>query len=222
MTRRGSSTVTAVLLLASLPLMLYLAFLASPAASSEREVATLVQGACPAESVPALVQGRPRCLTIVQTCKRTLDPTFHRYAFHCHNGSLIRPASFAMRVNVGGHRLAISCRGRGRPTVISRVARARPPSPGSFSRPKSQRRRASAPTIARASGTASLADPRHCAGRESRRGSARPLGRSGHRPALRPRRLVTGRLLQSAVCEAIPRRGGRPRRSGRHTVRYSG
>ena len=118
MTKRGRSTVSAVLLLASLPLILYLTFLTSPAASSEREVATLAQEACAANSVPALVQGRPRCLRVGQKCKRTLDPTFHRYAFHCHKGRLARPTSFAMRVNVGGHRLAISCRGKGRPTVI--------------------------------------------------------------------------------------------------------
>jgi len=118
MTGRGSSIVTAVLLLASLPLILYLTFLTSPAASSEREVAILAPGACPAESVPALVQGRPRCLRVGQKCKRTLDLTFHRYAFHCHKGRLTRPTSFAMRVNVGGHRLAISCRGKRRPTVI--------------------------------------------------------------------------------------------------------
>ena len=40
---------------------------------------------------------------------------YHRYAFHCHNGRLTPrpPAAFSMRVNVGGHRLAISCRGSG-------------------------------------------------------------------------------------------------------------
>jgi pimeloyl-ACP methyl ester carboxylesterase len=118
MTKRGRSTVTAVLLLASLPLILSLTLLTSPAASSEREVVTLAQEPCPAESVPALVQGRLRCLGVGQKCRRTLDPTFHRYAFHCHKGRLTRPTSFAMRVNVGGHRLAISCRGKGRPTVI--------------------------------------------------------------------------------------------------------
>jgi pimeloyl-ACP methyl ester carboxylesterase len=118
MTRRGSSTVTAVLLLASLPLALYLTFLTSAAALSAREVATLAQGACPADSVPALVQGRPRCLRVGQKCKRTLEPTFHRYAFHCHKGRLTRPNTFAMKVNVAGHRLAINCRGKGRPTVI--------------------------------------------------------------------------------------------------------
>ena len=58
------------------------------------------------------------CLKVGQRCKRARDSAYHRYAFHCHNGRLTRPNAFSMRVNVGGHRLAISCRGRGRPTVI--------------------------------------------------------------------------------------------------------
>jgi alpha/beta hydrolase family protein len=118
---RGRAVATAVrhaVVLASVPLALYLSVLASPAASSEREVGALTQEACPAQSVPALIDGRARCLMVGQKCRRTLDPTFHRYAFHCHTGRLTRPTAFSMRVNVGGHRLAISCRGRGRPTVI--------------------------------------------------------------------------------------------------------
>ena len=165
-------------------------------------MATLVQGACPRN--PCRRSSRAdHGVSRSYTCKRTLDPTFHRYAFHCHNGSLIRPASFAMRVNVGGHRLAISCRGRGRPTVISRVARARPPSPGVVLAPKVAKTTRVCSYDRAGLGDSELADPRHCAGRESR-GSARPLGRSGHRPALRPRRLVTGRLLQSAVAKRYP------------------
>jgi pimeloyl-ACP methyl ester carboxylesterase len=118
MTRRGSSLVTAFLLLASFPLIVYLTFPTSPAASSERAVQTLAPEACPAESVPAVIQGRRRCLIPGQRCKGTLDRTLHRYSFHCHDGRLTRPSSFAMKVNVGGHRLAINCRGTGRPTVI--------------------------------------------------------------------------------------------------------
>ena len=106
------------LLLASLLLALCLLYLASPAASSERQGAAWTQQTCSAEAVPAVIQGRGACLRVGQRCKRALDREYHRYAFHCHDGRLTRHDVFSMRVNVGGHRLAIYCRGKGSPTVI--------------------------------------------------------------------------------------------------------
>ena len=51
-------------------------------------------------------------------CKRTLDRQYHRYGFHCHTARLMRskpkpPEVFTRKVDVGGFRLAISCRGNG-------------------------------------------------------------------------------------------------------------
>ena len=106
------------LLLGSLPLTLCVVCLASPASSSQRVVSVSTQQTCPAESVPAVIKGRRACLRVGHRCKTALDNEFHRYAFHCHKSRLTRPNVFSMRVNVGGHRLAISCRGKGRPTVI--------------------------------------------------------------------------------------------------------
>jgi alpha/beta hydrolase fold len=64
------------------------------------------------------------CLKTGQACKRALDLQYHRYGFHCHTGRLTKkakpkpPAVFHRRIDVGGYRLAISCRGSAAPTVI--------------------------------------------------------------------------------------------------------
>ena len=67
MTKRGSSVVTAALL-ASLPLILDLS-----GRSVGARVATRIQEAYPAESAPAVIEGRPRCLMVGKNCKPTLD-----------------------------------------------------------------------------------------------------------------------------------------------------
>ena len=51
------------------------------------------------------------------------DRQYHRYGFHCHTGRLAggqaKPSdAFSRKVDVGGYRLAINCRGKGSPTVV--------------------------------------------------------------------------------------------------------
>ena len=60
------------------------------------------------------------CLKAGHACKRGLDAQYHRYRFHCHDGRLTRfsSAPVARRVDVGGYRLVITCRGTGTPSVI--------------------------------------------------------------------------------------------------------
>ena len=87
------------------------------------EVSSAAPKSCPKGSVSARIAGKRTCLKAGQTCKRTLDRQYHRYGFHCHTGGLTRskpkpPEVFTRKVDVGGFRLAISCRGTGSPTVI--------------------------------------------------------------------------------------------------------
>jgi pimeloyl-ACP methyl ester carboxylesterase len=94
----------------------------APAAPSVHEVSAAAQKSCPKGSVAARIVAKRVCLKAGQRCKRTLDRQYHRYGFHCHTGRLTRskPKSevFTRQVDVGGFRLAISCRGTGSPTVI--------------------------------------------------------------------------------------------------------
>ena len=79
---------------------------------------------CPKGSVAAKIDGKRACLKVGQTCKRSLDKQYHRYRFHCHTGRLAKATKpkptdvFSRKVDVGGFRLAITCRGTGSPTVI--------------------------------------------------------------------------------------------------------
>jgi pimeloyl-ACP methyl ester carboxylesterase len=74
--------------------------------------------------VTAKIDGKRACLKAGQKCKRTLDKQYHRYGFHCHTGRLARatkpkpPVVVSRKIDVGGFRLAITCRGTGSPTVI--------------------------------------------------------------------------------------------------------
>ena len=91
---------------------------------------------------------------------------YHRYGFHCHSDRLVRsrptpPPVFSRKIDVGGFRLEISCRGAGSPTVVLESGAGgggrRLVSPAS---PNSRRRRASAPRPCRARGTATIAASR--------------------------------------------------------------
>ena len=95
----------------------------APAAPSVHEVSAAAAKSCPKGSVAARIAGKRACLKTGQRCKRTLDRQYHRYGFHCHTGRLTqsqpKPSDvFSRKVDVGGFRLAISCRGTGTPTVI--------------------------------------------------------------------------------------------------------
>ena len=63
------------------------------------------------------IAGKQACLKVGQTCKRSLDKQYHRYGFHCHTGRLAKATKpkpsddFSRKVDVGGFRLAITCRG---------------------------------------------------------------------------------------------------------------
>ena len=81
------------------------------------------QKRCPKASVAALIGGKRVCLRAGQACKRTLDRQYHRYGFHCHSDRLVRsrptpPPVSSRKIDVGGFRLEISCRGAGSPTVV--------------------------------------------------------------------------------------------------------
>jgi pimeloyl-ACP methyl ester carboxylesterase len=82
------------------------------------------QKSCPRGSVAGVIGGVRKCLRSGQACKRALDRQYHRYGFHCHTGRLTKaakpkpPTVFDRRIDVGGYRLAISCRGSAAPTVI--------------------------------------------------------------------------------------------------------
>jgi pimeloyl-ACP methyl ester carboxylesterase len=71
-----------------------------------------------------VIGGARKCLKTGQPCKRALDKQYHRYGYHCHNGRLARaakpkpPAVFPRLIDVGGYRLALTCRGRATPTVV--------------------------------------------------------------------------------------------------------
>jgi hypothetical protein len=75
---------------------------------------------CKAGLRHAVISGRHQCLKAGQRCNRRFDAQYHRYGFHCHGGRLTLRVSdvFSRRVDVGGYRLAITCRGTGTPTVI--------------------------------------------------------------------------------------------------------
>jgi pimeloyl-ACP methyl ester carboxylesterase len=104
------------------PLALGLIMLAAPLAPSAREAAA-AQKPCPAGSVTARVGGKRSCLKAGQRCQQAFDRQYHRYGFHCHSDRLVRtkpkpPVVVSRKVDVGGFRLAMSCRGRGSPTVV--------------------------------------------------------------------------------------------------------
>ncbi len=109
------------LLTAGCALVAGLAFLASPAAPlPDAPIASATS--CSAGSVAAVIGGKHACLKTGRACKTKLDRQYHRYRFHCHNGRLTRspkPSSvYSAKVDVGGYRLAIRCRGTGTPTVV--------------------------------------------------------------------------------------------------------
>ena len=91
--------------------------LAPTAGSTARDASTVAQKRCPKGSVAAVIGGERTCLRAGQTCKRALDRQYHRHGFHCHTGRLVRskpaPPVFSRKVDVGGFRLAITCRGNG-------------------------------------------------------------------------------------------------------------
>jgi pimeloyl-ACP methyl ester carboxylesterase len=87
--------------------------------SSARELAhAAARKPCPAGSVAARIDGRRVCLKAGQRCKRTFDRQYHAYGFHCHTGRLTRDDVLSRKIDVGGYRLAITCRGTGSPTVV--------------------------------------------------------------------------------------------------------
>ena len=206
-----------------------LVLVASLLVPSGRAAFDRAQKPCPKGSVAAIIGAAPACLKAGQPCRQALDRRYHDYGFHCHTGRLTRPTKpkppevFTRKVDVGGYRLAIYCRGKGRPTVIlesgggqsslawslieSRVAQT---TRVCILRPRRTRgERPSPPTCA-------------CSGCAGRRRAAQLVGRGRDLSALRSRRLVSGRLLQPLVREALPRRGGWPRRGGRDADRPSG
>ena len=103
------------------PVLIVLAFTSTAAAD---HVPQQLEKSCPRGSVAAVIGGVQKCLKTGQRCKRALDRQYHRYGFHCHTGRLTKvgkpkpPTVFYRRVDVGGYRLAISCRGSAAPTVI--------------------------------------------------------------------------------------------------------
>ena len=119
--RMGAKAVLAVLSVGLAGLIV--AGAVAPPAASVPDASAAVPKSCPKGSVAAVIAGKRICLKAGQTCKRTLDRQYHRYGFHCHTGRLMRskpkpPEVFTRKVDVGGFRLAISCRGTGSPTVI--------------------------------------------------------------------------------------------------------
>ncbi len=108
-------------LLAVCALVVGLGFLASPATPLPHG---LIGNAtpCSSGSIAAVIGGKHLCLKTGQACKAKLERQYRRYRFHCQNGRLTRvpkPSSvYSAKVDVGGYRLAIRCRGRGSPTII--------------------------------------------------------------------------------------------------------
>ena len=101
-----------------------LVLVASLLVPSGRAAFDRAQKPCPKGSVAAIIGAAPACLKAGQPCRQALDRRYHDYGFHCHTGRLTRPTKpkppevFTRKVDVGGYRLAIYCRGKGRPTVI--------------------------------------------------------------------------------------------------------
>jgi pimeloyl-ACP methyl ester carboxylesterase len=98
--------------------------LALPAGSTAHDASAEARKRCATGSEAALIGGKRACLREGQRCDRVFDRQYHRYDFHCHSGRLTRTANpeptdfFFSKVDVGGFRLAITCRGTGSPTVI--------------------------------------------------------------------------------------------------------
>lgn len=86
--------------------------LGTPAAHST------ASASCPKGSVAARIDGKRVCLKAGQTCKRGYERQYHAYGFHCHSGRLTSEDVVTRKVDVGGFRLAITCRGTGSPTVV--------------------------------------------------------------------------------------------------------
>ena len=104
----------------ALGLVVGLMFLVSPAGSSDRTNG--VVDVCSAGSVPAFITGKHVCLKQGSPCKRLVDIQYRRYGFACKRGRLTRLPNtkiFSAFVDVGGYRLAMLCRGRGTPTVVT-------------------------------------------------------------------------------------------------------
>ena len=188
---RGRSTVTAVLLLASLPLILPLTLLTPPAACRSARWYSWPRNRVP-RNQPALVQGRLRCLGS-EVAQADTDP--HSTATHSTATRLSHPAH-VVRDERNGHRLAIIAAARssdGDP----REWRARPPA--SVLRAQPQRRRV-CPTIAPAWDSEPRRPPRPVPAAKVAEDLHVLLAGSA-RPALHPRRVVTGgffiRLMRS-------------------------
>ena len=98
--------------------------LAPAARSTTQGVSGEAQKGCPKGAVAATIAGKRVCLKSGQKCKTSRDWQYHRYGFHCHTGRLARAAkpkpsdAVSRKIDVGGYRLAITCRGKGSPTVI--------------------------------------------------------------------------------------------------------
>jgi pimeloyl-ACP methyl ester carboxylesterase len=94
------------------------------ARSTAQGASAEAQKSCPKGAVSATIAGKRVCLKSGQKCKSSRDWQYHRYGFHCHTGRLVRAAkpkpsdAVSRKIDVGGYRLAITCRGKGSPTVI--------------------------------------------------------------------------------------------------------
>ena len=128
MTRRkdvtGMST-NRILLLASFGVTAALLLVLAPTArSTAQDASAEAQKRCAKGAVAATIAGKRVCLKSGQKCKSSRDWQYHRYGFHCHTGRLVRAAkpkpsdAVSRKIDVGGYRLAITCRGKGSPTVI--------------------------------------------------------------------------------------------------------
>ena len=92
--------------------------------STAQEASAETQKGCSKGALAATIAGKRVCLKSGQKCKSSRDWQYHRYGFHCHTGRLVRAAkpkpsdAISRKIDVGGYRLAITCRGTGSPTVI--------------------------------------------------------------------------------------------------------
>ena len=86
--------------------------LGTPAAHST------ASASCPKGSVAARIDGKRVCLKAGQKCKRGYERQYHAYGFHCHSGRLTSDDVVTRKIDVGGFRLAITCRGTRSPTVV--------------------------------------------------------------------------------------------------------
>lgn len=97
--------------------LLAAALLGAAAAASASDTPGSASHTCKPGFRHGVIAGRHECLKAGQRCNRRFDAQYHRYGFHCHAGRLT-PDVLARRVDVGGYRLAILCRGSGTPTVV--------------------------------------------------------------------------------------------------------